>query len=97
MDYLMEKKENIIRQIIEEVIEYPKEILLFGSRAQNNNRTDSDYDVLVVIDAPGIARRKVIEMQADIRRRCAKSGIDVDIVVRDSEYVREIKELPGIS
>ena len=91
----MKNQEDIIRQTIEEVIKYPKEIFLFGSRAQDNNRTDSDFDILVVVDAVGITRRRLIEMGADIRRRCAKKGIDVDIIVRDREYVQNMRNLAG--
>ena len=27
-----------------------KQIILFGSRARGNNREDSDYDILVIVD-----------------------------------------------
>jgi len=88
-------KKDIIRRIIEKVIGYRKEMLLFGSLAQKTNRIDSDFDIFVIVDVNGIARRKIIEMGAEIRRRCAKRGIDVDIIVSDKNYVQEMKKFPG--
>ena len=92
---LMEMKEDIIRLIIEETIPYFKEIFLFGSRARNNSRMDSDFDILVIVDAKGVARRHLIELGAEVRRRCAKAGIDIDIIVRDREYAMCMKDFPG--
>ncbi len=90
----MKNPKDIIHHIIEQVINFPIEIFLFGSRAQNNSRTDSDYDILVGVDAD-IPPRQLIEMLADIRHHCAKIGIDIDIIVRDRKYVFEMKGFAG--
>ena len=52
------------------------ELILFGSRAREDNTDDSDMDVLVVLDAP------VTPEYRDIVLDCAwKVGVDASIVI----------------
>lgn len=52
------------------------ELILFGSRAREDNTDDSDMDVLVVLDAP------VTPKYRDIVLDCAwEAGFDADVVI----------------
>lgn len=62
-------------------------IVLFGSRVTGNPRPDSDWDFLIVTDKP-VSREKRIDAQNAIIARCARSMIDIELVINDSETVR---------
>jgi predicted nucleotidyltransferase len=55
----------------------PVRIVLFGSRARGSARADSDYDLLVVVDA--VANRRA--MRIAIRRTFADLPVAADVVV----------------
>jgi excisionase family DNA binding protein len=59
----------------------PVRIVLFGSRARGSARADSDYDLLVVVDA--VANRRA--MRIAIRRSFADLPVAADIVVATAE------------
>ncbi len=90
--------ENIekIRTIIDGVIHYKKEIILFGSQTTGNKSNGSDYDILVIVDAPDdVSRKDLVLLGSMVRRKCAKIGIDIDILVRDREYVEQLVAFQG--
>ncbi len=59
----------------------PVRIVLFGSRARESARADSDYDLLVVVDA--VANRRA--MRIAIRRSFDDLPVAADIVVATAE------------
>ena len=59
----------------------PVRIVLFGSRARGNAREDSDYDLLVVVDA--VANRRA--MRIAIRRSFDDLPVAADVVVATVE------------
>ena len=59
----------------------PVRIVLFGSRARGSARADSDYDLLVVVDA--VANRRA--MRIAIRRSFADLPVAADVVVSTVE------------
>jgi excisionase family DNA binding protein len=59
----------------------PARIVLFGSRARGGARADSDYDLLVVVDA--VANRRA--MRIAIRRSFADLPVAADVVVSTVE------------
>ena len=59
----------------------PVRIVLFGSRARGGAREDSDYDLLVVLDA--VTNRR--EMRIAIRRSFADLAVAADVVVATAE------------
>jgi excisionase family DNA binding protein len=59
----------------------PVRIVLFGSRARESARADSDYDLLVVVDA--VANRRT--MRIAIRRSFDDLPVAADVVVATAE------------
>ncbi len=59
----------------------PVRIVLFGSRARGSAREDSDYDLLVVVDA--VANRRA--MRIAIRRSFADLPVAADVIVSTVE------------
>jgi excisionase family DNA binding protein len=59
----------------------PVRIVLFGSRAKREAREDSDYDLLVVVDAATNRR----EMRIAIRRSFADLAVAADVVVATAD------------
>jgi len=66
-----------------------KRVLLYGSRARGTARKDSDYDILVVEEAP-VSRR---EEAARLRR--ALEHLPVDVWVMGEEEFEETKDVIG--
>jgi len=93
----MEKEQGItvIKRLINLVIPYKKEIIFFGSRARGEYTEESDFDILVIVQRKNIDRKTLIGFQSQIKRLCAKSGLDADIIVRDRSYTDEMKNFPG--
>src|SRR3954465_14196855 len=59
----------------------PRRVILFGSRARGDHRPDSDYDLMIVIDAPG----SVDDCETAIRTRVSSAGHPVDVSVATTE------------
>jgi len=59
----------------------PVRIVLFGSRARGDARVDSDYDLLVIVDA--VAHRRA--MRVAIRRSFEDLAVAADVVVATAE------------
>ncbi|MCP5105171.1 MAG: nucleotidyltransferase domain-containing protein [bacterium] len=93
----MEKEPDvlIIKQLIHQVIRYKKEIIFFGSRVNGGYNKDSDYDILVIVHHKNANRKELIGFQAKIKRLCAKSGLDADVIVRDNTHAEAMKNFPG--
>lgn len=57
------------------------EIILFGSRAKGYEKSDSDWDFLIVVDKDiDFSTKKEITML--IRRRLVKLGISSDLIIQ---------------
>ncbi len=93
----MEKEQDIliIKQLIHQVIPYKKEIIFFGSRARGIYKKESDYDILVIVHHKNADRRELVGLQAKVKRLCAKSGLDADVIVRDNVHAEQMKNFPG--
>lgn len=59
----------------------PKRIILFGSRARGESRSDSDFDVMVVEERPA--------------NRFAEMDIPVDLLVVSEEKFQYWRDTPG--
>ncbi len=61
----------------------PEQIVLFGSFAEGKGRTDSDVDLLVIMQYKGNSHRRAIEVLKEIQPRFA-----VDLLVRTPEEIK---------
>jgi len=67
------------------------EILLFGSRAKNNFKEDSDYDFLIITQKElNITQKR--DYKAKIRKLLAKQKIPADVLIQSKHEV-EIKKM----
>lgn len=74
-------------------IEY-KRIILFGSRAKGNNREDSDYDILIIVNGD-LSMEKMRKLECYIRKSMASYFIDVDILVRNEKLISKYENVSG--
>jgi len=74
-------------------LEYNK-ILLFGSRAREENREDSDYDVIISLKN-NISNQEKLALQSKIRKAFAQDKIDIDIIIKNFDEYNYQKELLG--
>ena len=82
--------QNIIDKIINSILQVviPDKIILFGSQARGEARSDSDYDILVI--------KKDIEdelvLERALYRNMISVGVGVDIIVKTPEGVERAKD-----
>jgi predicted nucleotidyltransferase len=69
-------------------------ILLFGSRARNDNSTDSDYDFLIITKNTIETHRKRA-LKSQLRKELAKHKIPADILIQSEEEIQIKKEITG--
>jgi uncharacterized protein len=70
------------------------EVLLFGSRARNDAKEDSDYDLLITTKQKFTVKQK-ISIRSEIRKALLKEKIRSDILLHSLEEVEQKKKLPG--
>jgi predicted nucleotidyltransferase len=84
--------ESIIKKEISEILQSigysAKKIILFGSRARKDFTRFSDYDILVITDRDFEIKEKM-SLSKKIREYLAKSGFDVDVIIK-SDYEVQI-------
>jgi len=83
-----------LQAIVDTIIEqaHPEQVILFGSRARNTAREDSDYDFLVVVRGTQNER----EISRRIYRALLEKRVDVavDVVVVSAETLERRKASP---
>ena len=66
-----------------------KRIILFGSRAEGRARSDSDFDIFLVIET-GMDKR---DIYMDIMKELVNPDYSIDLLVSDeAEYERQLEE-----
>jgi len=86
-------KENILNTL-QEIGISTREIILFGSRARQDFTSLSDYDVLIITEKPFEIYKKM-SISKNIRQYLARSGLDVDIIIKSENEVNILKDKPG--
>ena len=71
-----------VNQVAEQF--HPERVVLFGSYAYGTPTTDSDVDLLVVLDHEGHAAVQAAEIRKRIR-----AGFPLDLLVRSPRVIRE--------
>ena len=83
---------GVIREEFEKRGIEVKKLILFGSRARGDARTDSDWDFLVVINPPVIwpEKRKI---WLSVSRKLAKHYIAAELLIKsEDEYSHDISD-----
>ncbi|MGH9940272.1 MAG: nucleotidyltransferase domain-containing protein [Blastocatellia bacterium] len=78
----------LVRRIVE--VSGATRVILFGSRARNEERADSDVDLFVIV--PGQAEERDVKRRA-ISRALVDRWIPLDIIVRTEDDVRRSASL----
>ncbi len=84
-----ELQKTIVQRITERF--HPLRILLFGSHARGDARSDSDVDLLVVLPLVIDKRQVTVE----IRRALADLSVAKDIIVTTPEEIKERGDMVG--
>ena len=88
-----EKIQNTIKATVKNYFT-DAEVLLFGSRARETSKKDSDFDILIITSKTLIPKEKLF-YKAKIRKELLFSGIRTDILIQSKKEVKQKKELPG--
>ena len=71
-----------------------EKVILFGSRARGDFRKDSDWDLLIItnrdLDWP-----ERLRLSGEVRKRLAKRGMPVDVLVISRKKLERLKNDPG--
>jgi len=80
-----------LKEIIDKIVVYidPIKIILFGSRAHNDNRNDSDYDIVVVYDGKMSKR----EVTLGIYDQFEDFSFSMDLFVLASQEIEKYKRI----
>lgn len=70
------------------------DVMLFGSRANETAKDESDYDVLIIIKQ-SLSPDKKLPIRSQIRKDLLKQGIRSDILIQSQTEVENKKRLPG--
>lgn len=93
----MEEIETVKKSIVEEIEKFGfhvVNIMLFGSRARGDFKTDSDWDLLVIVDkdiSPQI-ERKIMDR---IYRGLAKFENSYEVVLKSRATFNKMKHIVG--
>lgn len=80
--------QNITDIIIQSV--QPDKIILFGSRALENNSKMSDYDICIL--KSGLTKKRAITQE--LYKLLYKTKLAIDIIVETPEKFLELKNIP---
>lgn len=77
--------EVLLEEITQRIVENfdPEKVILFGSQATGTSQTDSDVDLLVIMDATGSPVQRAVE----VKRTCRPRFVSMDILVKTPEEV----------
>lgn len=89
---MQENIKNIILQIVSRY-DY-KSIILFGSRARNDYKQNSDYDLLIIMQ-DNLTMQELRVIQREIRKELALNNIDADVLVNTQMIINDYKNKKG--
>ncbi len=87
------ERDSVLREIVETIVStvQPTRILLFGSRARGDAKSDSDYDLLIVYDGPQPHR----EAKLQVRRRFRFPSFSMDLFMMSSADFARQRHVPN--
>lgn len=85
------RKQHIIRLILQKVYEIDNsaEVILYGSRARGDNKSDSDWDIMILLD------RKNVDKKTEQSFRHQLLDLELEIGVPISVYVYSKNDWEG--
>jgi len=91
----MKKKiKEIINKVFKEKGINVEKVILFGSRARENFRENSDWDLLIIVEEK-LSRDERSEISHLIRKKLADEFIPSDVIIRSKEEVEERQKVIG--
>jgi predicted nucleotidyltransferase len=84
--------DDLVRAIVRRIVDtaQPEKVILFGSRARGDARTDSDFDVLVIRHSDEPRYRRSVPLYAAL----ADLPVEVEVMVYTPKEVEEWSEVP---
>ncbi|AMM40013.1 nucleotidyltransferase [Candidatus Desulfofervidus auxilii] len=91
-------EKEILKHTINKVMKQNKidvtHTILFGSRARGDFKSESDWDVLVIVRNNLSIKEKMLYSKK-VRENLAKLGIDCDLIIKSEKEVESSKEMFG--
>lgn len=77
--------EALLQEIAQRIVDNfdPEKVILFGSRSSGTPHTDSDVDLLVIVNVGGSSIQRAVEM----KRVCRPRFVPMDVLVKTPEEV----------
>jgi predicted nucleotidyltransferase len=84
--YPVQVTETLLEEITRKIVDRfdPEKIVLFGSRSTGSPRTDSDVDLLVIMDTS----ESPIQRAVEVKRACRPRFVSMDVLVKTPEEVK---------
>jgi predicted nucleotidyltransferase len=89
-EYPVPVTEALVREITNKIVEHfdPEKVILFGSQSTGIARTDSDVDLLVIMDTDESSIQRAIE----VKKVCRPRFVSMDVLVKTPEEVETTLE-----
>jgi predicted nucleotidyltransferase len=89
-EYPVAVTEALVREITDKIVEHfdPEKVILFGSQSTGIARTDSDVDLLVIMDTNESSIQRAIE----VKKVCRPRFVSMDVLVKTPEEVESTLE-----
>ena len=77
--------EPLLQEITDRIVKAfdPEKVILFGSHADGTSRTDSDVDLLVIMEVEG----SPIQRAVTVKRACRPRFVAMDMLVKTPEEI----------
>lgn len=85
VDYPVPVTEDLLQEITRKIVDKfePERVILFGSRASDSFHTDSDVDLLVIMETSGSPVQRAVE----VKRVCRPRLVPMDVLVKTPDEV----------
>ncbi len=96
MSLSIDVNDEIVQQITDCLVKTsnPERIILFGSRAANMNQSDSDVDLLVIVDSGFHLQRSRIKEIARMEKALRGTKVPTDLLVYSHDEFERWKDTP---
>lgn len=85
VDYPVPVTEDLLQEITRKIVDRfdPERVILFGSRALGSSHSDSDVDLLVIMETSSSPVQRAVE----VKRVCRPRFVPMDVLVKTPEEV----------